>query len=160
MKGKAIVLGDNIGGDMIISSGHLAGGADSAPIQQYLFESCRPDFPDIYVPGDFIVAGENFGCGSSREQVMIALKEAQIRCVLAKSFSRQFYRSGINMGILPILCSAKIRDGDLLELNLEQHRLTINGRTEYRFPTFPPQLLGFLQEGGLLNYYRRYHSLR
>lgn len=157
MRGKAVLLGDNIGGDMIISSEHLAN--QDGSVTKYLFESVRPDFSAVYRPGDLIVAGKNFGCGSSREQVFHALKDAQITCVIAKSINRQFYRNGINMGILPLVCDAEIRDGDLLDVDVEKGALVVNGTKEYALCPFPDQLREVIRDGGLLNHFRKCHSL-
>ena len=83
MKGKAVVLGDNVNGDQIIAGSRLAGGKNETEAVPYLFEACRSDFSSVYQPGDILVAGENFGCGSSREQIILVMKAAGVRCVIA-----------------------------------------------------------------------------
>ena len=159
MTGKAIVLGDGVSGDQIIAGSRLAGGKSEAEAVPYLFESCRSDFGDLFAPGDILAAGENFGCGSSREQIILVMKAAGIRSVIAKSFSRQFYRGGINMGILPVVCQAEIHDGDRVTVDLENHCIRINDLDPVEFAPFPEQVLGYISEGGLLNYYRKHHTL-
>ncbi|WP_101550591.1 3-isopropylmalate dehydratase [Anaerotruncus massiliensis (ex Togo et al. 2019)] len=160
MKGKAVVLGDNVNGDQIIAGSRLAGGKNETEGVPYLFEACRSDFSSVYQPGDILVAGENFGCGSSREQIILVMKAAGVRCVIAKSFSRHFYRGGINMGILPLICRAEIREGDLVEVDLEKSCIRVNGSDPVAFEPFPPQVVGYLTEGGLLGYYKKHHTLR
>ncbi len=160
MKGKAIVLGDNVSGDQIIAGGRLAGGKGEAEAVPYLFESCRSDFAAVYRPGDILVAGENFGCGSSREQIILVMKAAGIRCVIARSFSRHFYRSGINMGVLPLVCKAQIHDGDEVCVDLENSRIQVNGGQPVTFTAFPKQVLGYISAGGLIAYYKAHHTLR
>lgn len=160
MTGRAVVLGDNVSGDQIIAGSRLAGGKSEAEAVPYLFESCRSDFAAVYRPGDILAAGENFGCGSSREQIIQVMKAAGIRCVIARSFSRHFYRAGINTGILPLICDAPIREGDLVTVELEQNRLRVNDGEPVAFAPFPKQVLGYIAEGGLLNYYQNHQTLR
>ena len=95
----------------------------------------------------------------SRGRVHRLMKAAGIRCVIAKSFSRQFYRGGINMGILPVVCQAEIHDGDRVTVDLENHCIRINDLDPVEFAPFPEQVLGYISEGGLLNYYRKHHTL-
>ena len=160
MTGRAVLLGDNVSGDQIISGARLAGGKSEAEAVPYLFEACRSDFAAVYRPGDILAAGENFGCGSSREQIIQVMKAAGIRCVIARSFSRHFYRSGINTGILPLICSADIRDGDMVSVDLNESQLQVNGGEPVAFVPFPSQVLGYIAEGGLLSYYQNHHTLR
>ncbi|MCI8491705.1 MULTISPECIES: LeuD/DmdB family oxidoreductase small subunit [Anaerotruncus] len=160
MTGKAIVLGDNVSGDQIIGGNRLAGVNSEADAVPYLFEACRSDFASVYKEGDILAAGENFGCGSSREQIILVMRAAGIRCVVARSFSRHFYRSGINMGVLPLECDAKIRDGDTVTVDLEHSRIQVNDCAPVGFTPFPKQVLGYISEGGLLNYYKKHHTLK
>lgn len=88
------------------------------------------------------------------------MKAAGIGCVIAKSFSRHFYRSGINMGILPLICEATIMDGASVEVNLEDSSIQVNDGVPIKFAPFPKQVLGYISEGGLLNYYKKHHTLR
>ena len=83
------------------------------------------------------------------------MKAAGVRCVIAKSFSRHFYRGGINMGILPLICRAEIREGDLVEVDLEKSCIRVNGSDPVAFEPFPPQVVGYLTKGGLLGYYKK-----
>lgn len=159
MTGYAYLLGDNVSGDQIISGAHLSSGKTNEECIKYLFEDCRTDFAEAFKPGDIIAAGENFGCGSSREMVILLMKQAGIRCVVAKSFSRNFYRSGINMGIIPIVCRADIKNGDKIEIDLAKGIVCLNQKEAYTFTAFPDQILAYINEGSLLAYYKKHHTL-
>lgn len=118
IEGRARLLGDNVSGDQIIGGQYL-GGAPPEELAGHLFESCRPDLAQSLQPEDILVAGENFGCGSSREQILLVMKAAGIRCVVARSFSRNFYRGGVNLGILPIVCAPRVEECDRLTVDVE-----------------------------------------
>lgn len=160
MKGQAVVLGNNISGDQIISGSRLAGGKSEQEGVPFLFESVRPDFNDVYQTGDIIVAGENFGCGSSREMIVQVMKAAGIQCVIAKSFARQFYRGGINNGIVPVECNVEVQDGTKLEVDLDRNVVIVDEKTEVPFTPFPKRVQELISEGGILNYYRKHHTLK
>ena len=159
IRGRARLLTDNISGDHIISGHNLGAGRSSEELAKCLFQSCRPDLAATLQPGDIIVAGENFGCGSSREQILQVMLAAGIRCVVAKSFSRNFYRGGINVGILPIEQTIEIAELDILEIDLNAGLIRLETGKSYPFSPFPQQLQGFIQEGGLLNYYKAHGTL-
>lgn len=159
MKGKAYLLGNNVSGDQIISGSYLSSGKPAEELIGHLFEDLRPDFSEKYTSGDIIVAGENFGCGSSRELAMTLMKTAGIGCVVARSFSRNFYRNGINLGILPIECSAVIADGDTVEIDMDTSCIIVNSLDKYSFVPFPPQIMGYIREGSLVEYYKKHGGL-
>ncbi|GKT07947.1 3-isopropylmalate dehydratase small subunit [Desulforhabdus sp. TSK] len=157
IRGKAWKFGDDVDTDAIIPARYL-NTSDSKILAAHCMEDADPEFASKVGTGDIIVAGKNFGCGSSREHAPIAIKAAGVGCVIAQSFARIFYRNAFNMG-LPILeCSeavAAIATGDEVEVNLDEG-LIINvtsGRT-YQAQAVPPFMQKLLQAGGLMPYVR------
>ncbi|MDD5166557.1 MAG: 3-isopropylmalate dehydratase small subunit [Candidatus Omnitrophica bacterium] len=153
IKGRVHKLGDDINTDDIISAKHLVY-TDAEQLGKYCLESIRPDFVNKVKPGDIIVAGKNFGCGSSREHAPLAIKGCGIKAVIAKSFAAIFFRNAINIG-LPFLESGdadKINDGDTLEIDLSRgviKNLTTN--QVYQTEVFPEFLQEIVEQGGLIN---------
>ncbi len=162
VKGKAHRFGDDINTDYIISGKYKFKTLDMKELAQHLFEDLVPGFAERVKTGDLIVAGENFGCGSSREQAPLVIKEAGISCVVAKSFARIFYRNAINVGLPVVECNTEsIEDGDLLEVDLDSGRLMdLSKGRQISFQPLPPFMQGILQEGGLVQYLRKYGTLR
>ena len=158
MTGRAHRFCDDINTDYIISGRYKFKTLDHEELAKHVLEDIDPEFYDKLHSGDFVVAGENFGCGSSREQAPLALKWAGVGAILAKSFARIFYRNAINVG-LPILITntTQIRDGDTIVVNLEQGTIAITGR-DLTLPThrFPPEILEIIGAGGLVEYFRKY----
>ncbi len=158
MKGRAWKFGNNIDTDLIIPARYL-NTSDPAELAKYAMEDADPEWTDKMSKGDFIVAGENFGCGSSREHAPIALKAAGISAVIAKSFARIFYRNAINIG-LPILESPQaaedIKEGDEIEVDLSTGEIKdhTNGRT-YKAQPFPDFMQKIIDAGGLINYLKK-----
>jgi len=150
LEGKAICYGDNIDTDVIIPARYL-NTSDPAQLAQHCMEDIDPDFLSKIQPGDIIVAGNNFGCGSSREHAPLAIKTAGISCVVAKSFARIFYRNSINIGLPIVVCDAEIKPGDRLSVDLKAGVLTNEtiGETT-SFPSFPEFLQGIIEAGGLM----------
>ncbi|WP_457591702.1 3-isopropylmalate dehydratase small subunit [Geoglobus sp.] len=154
--GRAWKFGDDIDTDVIIQGKYLVIN-DPEELAKHVFENIRPEFAERVREGDFVVAGENFGCGSSREHAPIALKACRIEAVIAKSYARIFFRNAINIGLRAIECrdADKIDDGDELEIDYERN-IIIN-RTkgeEYPFTPLPDFLKEILEKGGLVNYAR------
>jgi len=155
MKGKAHKFGDNVDTDMIIPARWLVT-TDPAEMAAHAFEDVQPGWPETVVEGDILVAGNNFGCGSSREHAPIALKAAGIACVIAASFARIFYRNSFNIG-LPVLESAEasgdIGAGDVVEIDASTGAITnhTKGRS-YQSKPLPPFMREFVSAGGLLAY--------
>ena len=154
-KGKAWVFKDNIDTDVIIPARYL-NTTDPKELASHCMEDAEPDFSAKVKVGDIIVAGNNFGCGSSREHAPIAIKSAGISCVVASSFARIFYRNSINIG-LSILESSdsieNIKAGDELEIDTDQG--TIKNMTTgevYEARPFPEFIKGIISAGGLLSY--------
>jgi 3-isopropylmalate/(R)-2-methylmalate dehydratase small subunit len=159
LKGKAWKFGDNIDTDQIFPGAYLTL-TDIEEMGRHAMEGVpgQEDFSKKIKKGDIIVAGKNFGCGSSREQAPIAIKGCGISAVVAKSFARIFYRNAVNIG-LPILeCSdvEKINQGDLLEINLEEGTIK-NLTTKENLKATPLSSLEFeiMSAGGLINYLKR-----
>lgn len=121
-------------------------------MKAHTFESLDPDFANKVQPGDFIVGGENFGCGSSREQAPSVLKALGVQAVIAKSFARIFYRNAINIGLPVIVCKDlydNVADGDPMELFLSEGMVKACGRG-YSCTKLPPYMQGILDKGGLI----------
>ena len=153
-KGKVIKYGNNVDTDVIIPARYL-NTQDHKELASHCMEDIDKDFVNKVKPGDIMVAGENFGCGSSREHAPIAIKASGISCVIASTFARIFYRNAINIG-LPILecpeASAKIEEGD--EISIDFNSGTIENHTKnetYKALPFPEFIQNIIAEGGLLN---------
>ena len=120
-----------------------------------------PDFATEVRPGDIIVAGKNFGCGSSREQASFCLKYAGVSAIIAVSFSRIFFRNAINAGLPAVTCAEavdEIEPGDTLEIDFRKGVLEVvgsSGRRKFVFPPMPESVLGILESGGLIPYTRK-----
>lgn len=158
LKGKAWKFGDDIDTDVIIPARYLVT-IDPEELAAHCMEPLDPEFPKKAGPGDIIVGGRNFGCGSSREHAPISLKGLGISCVIAKTFARIFYRNAINIG-LPILecpeASEKIAEGDEVEVDLDSGRIVnvTKGET-YNAAPFPEFMQEIIRAGGLMPYVAR-----
>jgi 3-isopropylmalate/(R)-2-methylmalate dehydratase small subunit len=153
IRGNIHRYGDNIDTDAIIPARYL-NVSDGPSLAAHCFEDVDANFIKVVKKGDIIVAGSNFGCGSSREHAPIALKEAGISCVIAVTFARIFYRNAINIG-LPILecpaAAAALQTGDVAEVHLETGRIVDAARKkEYKAEPFPPFMLEIINAGGLI----------
>ena len=118
----------------------------------HTFESLDPDFPQKVKEGDYVVGGENFGCGSSREQAPSVLKALGVKAVVAKSFARIFYRNSINIGLPVIVCKElpdEVETGDAMELSLSEGVARANGK-EYHCTRLPEYMQNILNQGGLI----------
>jgi len=156
IRGKVWTFGDDIDTDAIIPARYLTT-TDMAELAAHLMEDADPSFPQKVSPGDLIVAGKNFGCGSSREHAPLALKGAGISCVIAESFARIFYRNAINIG-LPILESAEaaaaLQEGEVVEIDLQKGVIQDSSGRRYTAVPFPPFMQEIIARGGLINYVR------
>ncbi len=156
MRGKAHVYNrDDIDTDLIIPARYL-NTDNEEELAQHALEDLDEGFVKKVKPGDFIVAGNNFGCGSSREHAVWALRGAGIKAVIASSFARIFFRNCINNGFYAIECkgiSRKIRDGDELEIDIEKGIIIqAKNKKEYKFTPFPKFAIDIIKAGGLLSY--------
>jgi methanogen homoaconitase small subunit len=153
IRGKAWVYGDDVDTDVIIPGPYLRT-KDVRELACHAMEGLDPDFAKKVRPGDVIVAGKNFGCGSSREQAPLALREAGVACVVAKSFARIFYRNAINVGLPVVEADVVARQGEVVEVDLSAGKVTVGGAT-YLGTRLPEFLLAILQDGGLVPHRRR-----
>lgn len=158
LRGRVWKYGDNVDTDAIIPARYL-NVSTAKELAAHCMEDIDAGFAGQVQEGDIIVAGANFGCGSSREHAPLAIKGAGVSCVIAESFARIFYRNAINIG-LPILeCPAAVaatQAGQTLEVDLEQGTITNldTGETFNAVP-YPPFLMGIIEAGGLIPYTRR-----
>ncbi|MCR4941531.1 MAG: 3-isopropylmalate dehydratase small subunit [Campylobacter sp.] len=151
---KVWKFADNIDTDIIIAARYL-NTSDEKELAKHIMEDADPDFSKKFSPGDIIVAGENFGCGSSREHAPLALKAAGVSVVIAKSFARIFYRNSFNTGllILEINETDEISQGDELLVDIDNGLIqnVTNGK-KYKFHPIPDFMQKLLKTGGLIEY--------
>jgi 3-isopropylmalate dehydratase small subunit len=151
VKGRVIKYGDNIDTDVIIPARYL-NTSDRRELAAHCMEDLDKTFVKRVRPGDILVAGKNFGCGSSREHAPIAIKESGIAAVVAKSFARIFYRNAINTGLPIVEYDGEIDEEDEIAIDFDNGRIyNINKGTQGSFPPFPPFLQKIINAGGLLN---------
>lgn len=157
--GRIWTLGDDIDTDIIIPTEYLAMKTID-DMKQYAFSPLRPDLAAQICEGDILVAGKNFGCGSSREQAPEIIKALGIRCVIAKSFARIFFRNSINNGLLlieqPDLYD-EIKEGDTITVTVNEH-VDYHGR-RYPIASLPDNLVDIIRAGGLVKAMRRLNGL-
>lgn len=150
-------FGDNIDTDVIIAARYL-NTSEPALLAKHVMEDADPSFSSKVGKGDIMVAGENFGCGSSREHAPIAIKAAGVDIVIAKSFARIFYRNAFNTGLLILECkdTDKIAEGDKLEVSLDNGSIkNLSKNEEYKFEAMPEFMQELVKAGGLINYAKK-----
>jgi 3-isopropylmalate/(R)-2-methylmalate dehydratase small subunit len=160
--GKAWKFGDDINTDIVISGKYKLSITDLDQLSSHAMEAARPDFAMKVQKGDYIVAGRNFGCGSSREQAPLVLMHLGVSAVVARSFARIFFRNALNIGLPAVECEQadKIKEGDLLEVDLAKGVVRNFSKGEsYTVMPFPPQMRVILSEGGLVNYVKKHRKL-
>ncbi|MCK5260816.1 MAG: 3-isopropylmalate dehydratase [Thermoplasmatales archaeon] len=148
---------DNINTDMLFPGKYVYTCSTLEEIKPHLLEDLDPSFAKNVEEGDIILAGKNFGCGSSREQPVVGLKAVGIAAVVAESFARIFYRSSINQGLLLIECPDAMKaysKGDNVSLDIENGKIIV-GKKSFSFPRLPKEILAIREEGGLLPYTRK-----
>jgi 3-isopropylmalate/(R)-2-methylmalate dehydratase small subunit len=162
LKGKAHKFGDDINTDYIMSSRHRSQTLDYTQLAKHLMEDIRPGFYANVQPGDFIVAGKNFGCGSSREYAPKIIKAGGISAILAKTFARIFYRNGINLGLPLIECETdQIDEGDILRVNLARGEILNETRgCSIQASPMPEFMVTLLREGGTANFIRKFKKFQ
>ena len=154
MKGRAWKFGDDIDTDIIVPGRYLIY-TDEERLSQHCMEGLDADFAKKCKKGDFIVAGRNFGCGSSREHAPIALKGVGVSAVIAESFARIFYRNATNVGV-PLLeapgITGLVEDEEEIEVDMENGTITNKNGESIEFKKLPPFMLEILEQGGLIEY--------
>ncbi len=155
--GRAWKLGDNIDTDVIYPGKYLPI-IDAPEMALHALEGVDPEFPKKLKKGDIIVAGFNFGCGSSREQAATSLKYAGIACIVAKSFSRIFFRNAINQGLVLVQspdAPDHIRKGEVITIDFSRGEIISSGGQKFFFPPLPDFLMKILEDGGLIPHVKK-----
>lgn len=158
LQGRAFKFGDNISTDDIIPGRFASLRSNLSQLSQHIFEDLKPGFFSQIKPGDFVVAGRNFGLGSAREHAPLSLKIAGIGAVLAQSFARIFFRNAINIGLPALICDTQLIDeGDVLSIDLLGGKI-YNLTKGVSLPTgrMPLIMVEILKEGGLIPYIKKY----
>jgi 3-isopropylmalate/(R)-2-methylmalate dehydratase small subunit len=156
IKGRVWKLGDNIDTDLIYPGKYLPL-IEAEEMAKHALEGYDVNFPSKIQKGDIIVAGNNFGCGSSREQAATSLKFAGISCVVAKSFSRIFFRNAINQGLALVQSQTAcelINAGDIITINYAQGEISFDSQ-KISFPPLPEFVMGILEDGGLIQHIKK-----
>lgn len=161
-KARRFKQDDDINTDYIISGRYKFKIQKPEDLAQYVMEDLDPDFKNRCQKGDFIVAGKNFGCGSSREQAPQAIKYAKVGAVIAKSFARIFYRNSFNIGLLLVECDTDpIKENDELILDLEKGVLKdITRNLEIKVKPLPAIMAKLLDDGGIINHFKKYGGFK
>ncbi len=153
IKGKVWKFTDNIDTDVIIPGRYLRI-FSLDELASHTLEGIDPEFAKKVEKGDIIVAGKNFGCGSSREQAPVALKHLGVSAIIAKSFARIFYRNAINIGLPVIVAEINANNGDILEIDLETGTIINQTKDQsFKFEPFKKFMLDILKKGGLVPHY-------
>jgi len=152
IRGHAWVFGEDVNTDVIIPGRYLRT-ADVSVFGAHAMEGLDPEFSHKVQKGDIVVAGSNFGCGSSREQAPLALREAGVACVIARSLARIFFRNAVNVGLPVLECAVECENGDIVEVDLKRGTINVNG-SSYSAAPYPDFLLEILMDGGLVAHRR------
>ena len=157
IKGRVWKYGDGVNTDVIFPGKYTYTVSDPAQMAQYALEDLDPSFAANVQPGDVIVAGKNWGNGSSREQAVTCLVQAGVGAVIAESFGRIWYRNAINGGLLALTCPqavAALNQGDLVEIDLDSSVIKSEAGV-FSFPPFAPSVQAIIADGGLIPYLRK-----
>ena len=162
LKGKALKFGDAISTDHITAGRYAHLRSNLPELAKHVMEDADPTFVSRVKQGDFIVAGSNFGLGSSREHAPLVIKVAGVSAVLAKSVARIFFRNAINQGLLVLICDTdKINDGDELEVDLDTGTIKdITNGNQVSFSKVSGVMQNILEEGGLVPYIKKHGSFK
>jgi len=162
LKGKALKFGDNISTDLITPGRYAHLRSNLSELAKHTMEDADPTFVDKVRPGDFIIAGKNFGLGSSREHAPLVIKMTGISAILAKSVARIFFRNSINQGLPVLICDTdKIGAGDEIEVNLTKGVITNStSGIQLTFGKIPQVMLDIVNEGGLIPYINKYGDFK
>lgn len=160
--GRVHIFGDNVLCDLMISGKHIMKNTSMKELIPFLMEDIDKGFAQLYKPGDIIVAGENFGCGSTRAHAVLVMKEAGVKCVVAKYFSRGFFRNGINEGITLVESNWDgIENKDIVEVDTEEGVLSVKAKgLSFTISPLPDIMKNILIEDGLINYYNKNGSIK
>jgi 3-isopropylmalate/(R)-2-methylmalate dehydratase small subunit len=154
--GRARVLGDDVNTDYIISSSRKRGTIDPRQLARYLLEGVSPEFAASVRPGDLLVAGRNFGCGSAMEVAVTVIQAAGIGAVVAGSFARSFFRNAINNGLLVVECdTASFTEGDMVTIHVSDGEVRVENDTRavsVAGASLPPIVRELIRHGGLVPY--------
>jgi 3-isopropylmalate/(R)-2-methylmalate dehydratase small subunit len=161
MPGRTWKFGDNISTDEITPGRYMSLRTNLPELAKHTLEDARPEFIVKVSQGDFVVAGRNFGMGSSREHAPIVIKMCGVSAILAQSFARIFYRNAINIGLPAIICdTSKIDEGDQLEIHLSKGMIeNLTKGSEISFPKMSSTMEAILNEGGLIAYVENHGDL-
>jgi 3-isopropylmalate/(R)-2-methylmalate dehydratase small subunit len=157
ISGRAWAYGDNVNTDVIFPGKYTYTVTERAEIARHALEDLDPTFAAQVQPGDVVVGGTNFGCGSSREQAATCLVYNGVGAVIAASFSRIFYRNALNNGLLAIVCpeaAAALQTGDRVEIDTARHVIRC-AAGEFRFPPLSASVMGIVEAGGLVAYVKQ-----
>jgi len=157
IKGRVWKYGDDVNTDVIFPGKYTYTVSDPKEMPKYALEDLDPNFADQVQPGDVIVAGKNWGCGSSREQAVVCLSEAKVGAIIAESFARIYYRNCLNNALPAIVCPeavAAIEDGESIEVDLEQGEIRCDAGV-FSFPPLPTAVMDIFEAGGLIPYTRQ-----
>jgi 3-isopropylmalate/(R)-2-methylmalate dehydratase small subunit len=157
-KGRAWKYGENVNTDVIFPGKYTYVAMEPEEMAKHALEDLDPNFAENVQPGDVIVAGKNFGCGSSREQAATCLKYAGVQAVIAKSFARIFYRNAINQGLFVIQsveAAKSIQQGEEVAINFAKGEIVVKDKEIFSFPSLPDSVLGILEAGGLIPYTKK-----
>jgi len=157
IEGKVFKYGDNVNTDVIYPGKYVYTIMDPDEMAKHAMEDLDPDFLNNVNKGDIIVAGKNFGCGSSREQAVTCLKRAGISAIIAKSFARIYYRNCINNGLIPVICkeaSEHIQAGDSVRIDVSKGKIFAKDK-EFNFVPFSEFIMEIIESGGLLEYTKK-----
>jgi 3-isopropylmalate/(R)-2-methylmalate dehydratase small subunit len=162
LSGKAWVFADDISTDHIAPGRYFHLRSNLPELTKHVLEDAREDFAGQVKPGDFIVAGENFGLGSSREHAPTIIKMAGVSAVLAKSFARIFFRNAVNIGLPVIMLDTSgIQEGDQLEADLENGRLRdLTSKKDFVFQPLSSEMMKILNDGGLVEHIKKHGEIK
>ena len=156
IKGRVWKYGDDVNTDVIFPGKYTYSISDRKEMAQHALEDLDPGFVEKVQPGDIVVAGKNWGCGSSREQAVICLKEAGVGAIVARSFARIYFRNCINEGLPIVTCDAvdTVETGDEISIDFEAGKV-VTPTQEYRFPPLDASVMEILNAGGLVPHVRK-----
>jgi 3-isopropylmalate/(R)-2-methylmalate dehydratase small subunit len=159
---RRLKVQDNVNTDYVISGRYKFRIQDPKELSKHIFEDIDPEFAARVKKGDVLVAGENFGCGSSREQAPQALKTAGFHAVVAKSFARIFYRNAFNLGLMLIESDTSfIDDGDTVELDIDRGKLKdVSKGLSFDIKPIPRVMRKLLEDGGVIEHFKKYGGFR